>query len=68
MSGHPIGWWADKVGRSVIFRYHHGEEVEGVVSSVGPANVFVRFGSRPSGEACDPSMLRLSVPVVGEEP
>lgn len=55
-------WWQDKVGREVIFRYHHGEEVAGVVTSVNDRFVFVRFGSMGS-ESCDPTMLRLAVDV-----
>lgn len=53
--------WADKIGRRVIFRYHHGEEVAGVVTSVNDRYVFVRFGSATSSESCDPDMLRLEV-------
>ena len=55
-------WWTDKVGREVIFRYHHGEEQAGVVTSVNDRFVFVRFGSTGS-ESCDPLQLRLAVDV-----
>lgn len=53
-------WWRDKVGRQVIFRYHHGEEQAGVVTSVNDRFVFVRFGNAGS-ESCDPLQLRLAV-------
>ena len=53
--------WAEHVGRKVIFRYHHGEEEEGVVTSVNDVNVFVRFGSQAGSEACDPRSLRLAI-------
>lgn len=52
-------------GQEVIFRYFHGEEVAGVVSSTNDVNVFVRF-PRPDGtlrdtaEACSPDRLRLA--------
>jgi hypothetical protein len=52
-------WWEDKVGRAVIFRYPHGEEVAGVVTSVNLRYVFVNFG-KVHNESCDPSMLRLA--------
>ncbi len=54
-------WWADKIGRKVIFRYLHGEEQEGVVTSVNIKYVFVRFGTAVGSESCDPSLLRLAV-------
>lgn len=54
--------WAERVGRRVVFKYHHGEEVEGVVSSANERFVFVRFGSAASAEACDPEQLRLAQP------
>ncbi len=53
--------WAERVGRKVIFRYLHGEEQEGVVTSVNASYVFVRFGSSTGSEACDPALLRLAV-------
>jgi len=56
-------WWADKIGRSVIFRYQHGEEQAGVVTSVNDRYVFVRFGSAIGSQSCDPRMLRLAVDV-----
>lgn len=58
---HDVRSWADKIGRKVIFRYPHGEEEAGVVTSVGDRYVFVRFGSKVGSESCDPSMLRLEV-------
>lgn len=54
-------WWADKVGRRVIFRYHHGEEQHGVVTSTNDRFVFVRFGAATSAESCEPAQLRLAV-------
>lgn len=54
--------WSEHVGREVIFRYHHGEEVRGVVTSFNGRFVFVRFGAASSSESCDPSMLRLASP------
>lgn len=58
-----VEWWADKIDRAVIFRYLHGEEVHGVVTSVNDRYVFVRFGDRKHAESCDPRRLRLAVPL-----
>lgn len=58
-------WWADKIGRLAVFRYHHGEEVVGQVTSANDRFVFVRFGQATSSEACDPSMLRLAFTTEG---
>lgn len=44
-------------GQPVRFTYAHGETEDGFVSSVGTANVFVRFGVNPQAQACDPEML-----------
>ena len=59
---HPSWAYRDKIGRKVIFRYFHGEEEEGIVTSVNDKNVFVRFGNKAFSEACSPEMLRLAVP------
>lgn len=49
------------VGRLVIFTYLHGESEEGVVTSWNGRYLFVRFGGSTTSQACDPSMVRLSV-------
>jgi ribosomal protein L35AE/L33A len=50
------------VGRKVIFRYLHGEEEEGVITSANDHFVFVRFGTNTTSQACGAERLRLSVP------
>lgn len=57
---HDHDEWSDKVGQRVTFRYHHGEEVHGIVSSSNGKFVFVRFDGKRSAEACDPAQLRLA--------
>lgn len=57
--------FASHLGDRVIFRYNHGEEVEGVISSTNVRFVFVRFHRsdgtlKDDAEACDPTMLRLA--------
>lgn len=52
--------WAAHVGCRVIFRYHHGEEVAGVVTSANDRFVFVRFGAAVASESCEPAQLRLA--------
>ena len=61
----PASFYGDRSGEEVIFRYYHGEEVRGVVSSANSRNVFVIFYGpdgdlRDHSEACSPDRLRMA--------
>lgn len=52
----------EHVGARVTFHYPHGENVAGIITSVGTKNVFVRFKHFPGAgsDSCTPDWLSLT--------
>lgn len=48
---------AKDVGRAVVYRPSHGEPERGVITSVGRAHVFVRYGTDQHSKATRPDQL-----------
>lgn len=53
----------DAIGRLVVYRSHPNDDAEqGVITSVSPSLVFVRYGSQVNSQATPPEMLTLALP------
>ena len=50
------------IGDGVIYQPNHGDAEEGTITSVNHRFVFVRYGSRRTSAATDPSSLSLLAP------